>query len=274
MSIYQLISRIPGLAKPSYNYLYKWVAKRQRKSNKSLLLKLEEVKNVHNGNSCFIVGTGPSLNTKDLHTLQEKNIVTFAPNRIFELTEKIDWQPTYYICQDHHIIRSFKDRIAEIPSKSSFVPVEYVETFKDPKFKFFVLRERDYYPGLPKFSKDITKRIDQGYTVTYGAIQLASYMGFKNIYLLGVDHNYSVYRDSKGRPVRQNYQKRDYPEEMTNYMNEKTFPRIEESTIAYEKAEKVSGKLGFKVFNATRGGKLEAFERVDFDKLMEEWKTN
>ena len=40
---------------------------------------------------------------------------------------------------------------------------------------------------------------------------------------------------------------------------------ILETTIAYETAEKVSHKKGFRIFNSTRGGKLEAFERVDLD---------
>ena len=45
----------------------------------------------------------------------------------------------------------------------------------------------------------------------------------------------------------------------------KNLPRIEESTIAYETAEKISRKMGVRIYNATRGGKLDSFERVDFD---------
>ena len=41
-----------------------------------------------------------------------------------------------------------------------------------------------------------------------------------------------------------------------------------ELQTAFEAAEKLSGKYGMKLYNATRGGKLEAFERVDFDSLF------
>lgn len=274
MSFFSTVIRVPLLRKPLYNWLYKRIAKKQYKLNNLVCNSLNKLKDYHYEETCFIIGTGPSLKVEDLMKIKEKGIITFAPNRIFEITEKNDWQPTYYICQDHHIIKTFGERIATTPSTMSFLPIEYKDVFKDPKFNFFVLRERDYYPEMPKFSNDVSKYIDQGYTVTFGAIQMAAFMGFKRIYLLGVDHNYSVYRDSKGRPIRQNNQKSDYPEVMSNYMNDKTFPRIEESTIAYDKAEKESRKLGFRIFNATRGGKLEAFERVDFDELMERWEMN
>ena len=39
-------------------------------------------------------------------------------------------------------------------------------------------------------------------------------------------------------------------------------------TRAFQKAELYSRAHGFRIFNATRGGKLEAFERVDFDSLF------
>ena len=44
-----------------------------------------------------------------------------------------------------------------------------------------------YYPGYPKFSDDLTEGIYSGTTVLYAMFQIAVYMGFKNIYLLGVD---------------------------------------------------------------------------------------
>ena len=228
---------------------------------------LKEFKNKHFGETCFIIGTGPSLKHEDLFKIRDLGFITFAPNRIYEICDSTGWQPTYYICQDHNIIRAFHDKIKMIKSKFSFLPINHKDLFASPKMKYFVLRERDYYPGLPKFSKDVPKRLDQGYTVTYGAIQMAAYMGFKTIILLGIDHNYSVYRDAKGRPVRQSNRDSDYTAGMTHYMTKDTFPRIEESTRAYEKAEKISKKLGVKIYNATRGGKLEAFERIDIDEF-------
>lgn len=268
MSLYTTLSKIPGLKKNLYNLLYRILARRQRRTYTYEVDKLKSLKGYHEGQTCFIIGTGPSLKVEDLMRIEKSGIPTFAPNRIYEICEKSDWHPTYYICQDHNIIQKFGERIKTIPSRLSFLPVEYIDNFKEDKYRFFVLRERDFYPGNAKFSKDISRYLEQGYTVTYGAIQLAAYMGFKTIYLIGIDHNYSITRDSKGRPVRKSVIKSDYSEGMTSYVNQNNLPRIEESTIAYETAEKFAKRLNVKIYNATRGGKLEAFERVDIDQIL------
>lgn len=98
----------------------------------------------------------------------------------------------------------------------------------------------------------------EGYTVTYANIQLAVFMGFSEIYLLGVDHNYNTSNNAES-----NY---------SNLINNTTLynpPRTDKSTLAYRKARKVCDEMGVKIFNATRGGCLEEFERINFDLLFD-----
>ncbi len=267
MSILSLVKWSPYLTRLVYNVIYARHAIRQRCSFVEDIQRIKSLKNKHLGQRCFIIGTGPSLTLSDLDLL--KGEITFASNRIYELLNKTSWRPTYYMCQDHDIINRFGDNIATIDADMMFIPVEYKKRFTDGKFRFFVLQERLYYPNMAKFSKNASKAIQQGYTVTYGAIQMAVYMGFSEIYLLGIDHNYNVIRDSKGRPVRQSQDNnKNYSETMTEYTNMNNLPRIEESTIAYETAEIATRKMGVRVYNATRGGKLEAFERVDLLQVL------
>ena len=51
-------------------------------------------------------------------------------------------------------------------------------------------------PDIPKFSTDIELPIWQGHSVTNVALQIAYYMGFKTVYIVGMDHNI-VYNKSK-----------------------------------------------------------------------------
>lgn len=272
MGLLNLIKWSPWLTKRIYNVLYSNVAKKQLKENKEVLDKLKPLKGSHEGERCFIIGTGPSLRIKDLESL--KNEYTFAPNRIFELFDKTDWRPTFYICQDHTIINKFRDQIKSVDCKLSFLPIDHKAEFEGDKFRFFVLREQLFYPESAPFSNDVSKSIGQGYTVTYGAIQMAMYMGFTEIYLLGVDHNYNVIRDAKGRPVKKSNSKINYSLGISEFMPMQNLPRVEESTIAYETAEKASRKKGVRIYNATRGGKLEAFERVNFDNIIVDGRTS
>lgn len=254
--------------------LTKWVnkylnyrfAQRQIRQNKEELLQWKALKNAYKGQRCFIIGTGPSLRLEDLECLQSE--ITFASNRIYELFDKTDFRPTFYVNQDHNLIKTFGENIANIQAKEIFLPIDYKDRFNNKNCRFFVLKHKEFYPKQAPFSKDLTKYLAQGFTVTYGAIQIAVYMGFSEIYLLGIDHNYTIFRDAKGNPVRQEENGKNYPTGMKEYMSANALPRIEETTIAYETAEKYSRKNGFRIYNATRGGKLVAFERVNFDSII------
>ena len=265
MGLLNFVKWSPWLTKRIYNILYSNVARKQRRENKAELEQLKLLKGTYDGKRCFIIGTGPSLRIEDLESL--KNEYTFAPNRIFELFDKTDWRPTFYICQDHTIIDKFRDQIKSVECRLAFLPADHKSEFKNDKFRFFVLKEQLYYPGAAPFSEDASKSIGQGFTVTYGAIQMAIYMGFTEIYLLGVDNNYNIIRDAKGRPVKKSNSEANYSKGISEFMPMQNLPRVEESTIAYETAEKVSRNRGVRIYNATRGGKLEAFERVNFDSI-------
>ena len=122
----------------------------------------------------------------------------------------------------------------------------------------------DFYPQLPNFSDDPIKGVYEGLTVTYMCLQLAVYMGFKNIYLLGIDHNYSVEREVDGRVI-------SHPSVVNHFYSTDTMeniPQPAKTTLAYQAARNYCENHGISIFNATRGGKLEVFQRVDFDTVI------
>jgi len=128
-----------------------------------------------------------------------------------------------------------------------------------------VIRE-EFCPNFPNFSEDITEGVYLGHTVVYDiAIQLAAYMGVKEIYLLGVDNSY-VKDIKKGHFIKNYYSDNSIKKYKLEAVNDSGWQ--ERTLKAYEKAEIYSRGHGFRIYNATRGGKLEVFERVDFDSLF------
>ena len=88
-------------------------------------------------------------------------------------------------------------------------------------------------------------------TVTISLIQIAVYMGFKEIYLLSCDCDYSG------------------PKQHFTYYGMKSDSKAGDIMIlAYQAAKDYADSHGIKIYNATRGGKLEVFEREDFDSLF------
>lgn len=117
-----------------------------------------------------------------------------------------------------------------------------------------------YNDKTSHISENVSDHFSVGYTVTFSAIQLAIYMGFKEIHLLGVDFNYSVVADRKGKMTRL-YGVQTYfdGKERLNYYS---------VMYAYCQAEEYCKTHGIKIYNTTRGGKLEVFERADFDETV------
>lgn len=226
---------------------------------------ISKFKNKHLNERCFVIGNGPSLRKTDLEQL--KNEYTFGSNKIYELFPSVNWRPTYYVSQDSYVLQNNIENINKISNEytAGFYPTDfkkfYSEDFINKNNNYFFFFDRTFnVRGYPKFTADCEKKIYNGFTVTYSSIQMAIYMGFKEIYLIGCDHSYSN-NDSNKVTEKSYVTGISGPSKGEKYNK----PRIDETTIAYEEALRYAERKNIKIFNATRGGKLEVFERRDFD---------
>lgn len=259
--------------------LYYWFQlKKQLSALPESLLKnnneeLKKLKDSYKGKRCFIIGNGPSLTIEDLNML--KNEITFASNRIFTIYDKTDWRPTFYANQDQVVLENMMEELKDTVSQSKLcflsahnygICNEQVKGFDNVLWiaKRFLPPHNNQYG----FSADISKQVIEGLTITYTCMQVAAYMGFSEIYLLGIDHNYPIEIDDDGNIVKNDDSVKAYFGEAMVSMSDINLPKVVEMTRAYISAEKFSRKNNFRIYNATRGGKLEAFERVNFDELF------
>jgi len=219
--------------------------------------KLEQFKGIHMGERCFIVATGPSLSVEDLRCIKQNKEISFGVNRVFMIDEKI-WVPDYYLFNDRKGMLDFEKEIKNYRAGHKFigdaVEEHFTEILNDGSTDVIHSVTGDSYPLLPKFSCDISRKVYNHATVTYAAIQLAVYMGFRCIFLLGVDCNYV--NNSKD-----NYFFEDKEDKLNHHENR--------MIMAYQSAKKFADMNGIKIYNATRGGMLEVFERVSFDDLFD-----
>lgn len=228
---------------------------------------LAALKGKFSGKRCFIIGNGPSLRASDLDMLKDE--YTFAFNRIYYIFDQTDWRPTFYCTQDNKIATaSAADIMANIKTPYLFAPINLKwYDGADLESNYFF---RAIFAGeeVPEFSKDIPNFIGAGNTVAYTAIQLAAYMGFSEIYLLGVDHSFQTYQDKHGNIITDPNAK-DYFSEKYNQDKDQLFiPKLDVSTLSYMAAQAYAEQHPVTIYNATRGGKLEVFPRVDFDALF------
>lgn len=241
--------------------------------------RIKKCYNIHKNKRCFIVGNGPSLVLDDLNKI--KHEITFGCNGIYGLYEKTEWRPTYYCATDPGGCRLYYNdlKIANLlttGSKLLFSPILSDAFYYRNKYNNLILFKTavplDW--NHPVFSKDISKEIFVSGTVTYAMLQIAVYMGFAEIYLLGIDFSFSVERNEKGEIKIQSFI--NHPKEIEEAIEpvKKVYgyefiADIDKQLHGYQAAKQYSDAHGIKIFNATRGGKLEVFPRVDFDSLFE-----
>ena len=222
---------------------------------------IAKFRNLHNGKRCFIVATGPSLTVSDLNMLKDHNEICFSMNSIYHAFDQTEWRPDYYVMSDYRGFDEYKDLLDTLSVKEKFLS-DTSESFWNMPHANNVFRYHQHYEycsdRLPKFSDDFSIRSYIGTTVTYTCMQLAVYMGFKEIYLLGVDFSYG------GNCTNKKYGHFHKEDELV------AIGFVKQVELAYRAAEKYTKEHGRKIYNATRGGKLEIFERVNFDLLFSE----
>ena len=229
---------------------------------------LRNLKDKYAGKRCFIIGNGPSLRAVDLDLLKDE--YTFAFNRIYYIFDQTDWRPTFYCTQDTKMAQaSWKEIQKKITTPYFFAPIN-LKWFDNIPFETdFFFKPDVAGEQVPVFSENVHELVGMGNTVAYTAMQLAAYMGFSEIYLLGVDHSFQTYQDKDGNIVSDPNAK-DYFCEKYNEDKETLFvPRLDISTLSYMAAQEYARNHSIKIYNATRGGKLEVFPRVDFDALFQ-----
>lgn len=226
---------------------------------------LVKYKKIHEGKRVFIVGNGPSLRLEDLDTLHRNQEICIAANKIYRLYDKVDWRADYLTMIDQRIIEDCEEELEGIEGTVLIGDVAFHQPTRDcksRKVQYFHYKTKDFYPNCPRFSEDFVTGFYRGASVTYVMIQMAVYMGFTEIYLLGVDHNFV----GQALNVKNHFAGYHMEEEAKRYVQ---IPPVEEITKAYEMAKRYTEESRIKIYNATRGGKLEVFERVEFDKLFD-----
>lgn len=228
---------------------------------------LKSLQNCHKGRRCFIICNGPSLKPEDLTMIHKKGDISIASNKIDKIFSQTEWRPTYYVITDNGYQFSLLDTMKKIPAKVKFFRQESFMVTSKAGGKCVWLNVDGDRTLLedPKFSEDASEVVYAIGTVTYTMLQLAVYMGMREIYIIGCDNSYGLERKKDGTIV--NNGTASYFAG-SDSKSDKNVGSTWEMNIAYEYARIYADEHGINIYNATRGGHLEAFERVSFDCLF------
>jgi len=223
-------------------------------------VKLMGFRNKFKNKRCFIIGNGPSLAKMDLSFLKDE--YSFGLNRIYLLFNKLNFTTTFLVSVNNNVIKQFAKDFEKLDCDKFFSWRNRKKIV--PSKNTYFIRSR-IFPG---FSKNPAYGAWEGSTVTFVAMQLAYYMGFKEVILIGVDHNFK----SKGKAHKLVTSRgKDMNHFDPNYFGKGVkwqLPDLGASEIAYKMARSVFEEDKRKILDATVNGKLKVFKKVEYKKLF------
>lgn len=242
-----------------------------RKENVINLQKWKSLEGKYAGKRIFIIGNGPSLNATPLHLL--KNDYTMCFNRFNLMFERIGWKPSFYMVTDDLVIKDIHKEINEdILPKVQYAIFPDIHPSNVEFTKYIEQRDNVLWikTDIPEFRSDLPN-CGINLTVVNAGLQVAAFLGFAEIFLVGVDMNFS---DQKVKKITA----RDWEasEQDPNHFDPRYFgkgkkyhnPAVNDMIIKFYQGKSFFDKLNVKIFNAGIGGNLEAFPRVAFSTLF------
>lgn len=226
---------------------------------------LSELRDSREGERCVIVGNGPSLNLIDFGLLEE--CTTIALNRGYLKFKEYGFEPEILVCVNPNVADQFASELEEVHATRVFslACLPFVSRATEHIFVQSV--------HGPRFTDDVRRGVWEGATVTYVAMQLAFFLGFSDVILVGVDHRFA----DKGTP----HEAVVAGGPDLNHFDPTYFgpgvvwqlPDLETSELAYGLALKAYRAAGRRIVNCTVGGDLNVFPKASLESILSQGST-
>jgi hypothetical protein len=246
--------RVPSLGAA---YLHPW--------RRDSLTRLTALRDSHRGQRAFIIGNGPSLRDTDLSQLRDD--FTFGLNRIYLMFPTLGFPTSCLVSVNDLVVEQCAREmqslnIARFFSWHSrrFMPAGPQGT-ELPTFLYTTYES-------PGFARDARWRMWEGATVTYVALQLAFHMGFQQVVLVGVDHHFTTRGEANKTVVSEGDDPNHFSPRYFGRGFRWQLPDLETSEVAYSMARDAYHEAGREVLDATIGGQLRVFRKVEYASLF------
>jgi hypothetical protein len=239
---------------------------------------LEALKNKYKNQDVVIIGMGPSLLIEDLNLFSK--MTSFSCNKIYLAFDQTEWRPDYYTVIDSLIAEKCCDDILKADFCNS-IPIHPYVVWKYLKSQTNAL----FYPHSDRFPEnDIIANASlktsfkdglfaYGCTVVVDMIQICYILGFKRVFIVGLDFSFKSYSETadeceSGKIVRVVQSSNHFHKDYYKHGDVHTMPRIAEQKRAFAYCRAAFERDGRKLINASRKSELDVLERVDFDKVF------
>lgn len=260
----------------AYRWGYLPLAYRYR----DLIAQNQALHNKHAGQRCFILANGPSINHQDLSSL--KNEIVFSVSNGYLHPDFKELSPAYHCVPQITYTKKMTKQVACDWFEEMHANLGDATLFLDLQERSLV-QDHDLFngrnlhhiaSGKSAFRGSAIPAIDglipRSQSVPVMAIMIALYMDFKEIYLLGVDHDWFVKKDYQYAFDLTVLKEKDGGVGPNRTIETKLYddlPMVEKLWGQYRALAGIARAHGVSIYNATAGGILDEFERISLKKI-------
>ena len=214
------------------------------------------LKNKYAGKRCFIVGSSPSLDYLNLAKLNHE--YTFTVNREYMLKENGLKHSNFHVMMDANVFEDTDSKWEEINTFTDclfcYAGMDVPTTKLEPIYFDYKLWRIAKVPCQTDLEQPLVKYQSS----VHFAIQIAAYLGFTKIYLVGIDLRFSalvghVYPETFGETQRQ---------------RSHSLKEAETMLIGIDRCGKFLKSKGIEMYNASPKGIVDCIPRVKYEGLF------
>lgn len=222
---------------------------------------IESLKNRHIHQRCIIVCNGPSLNKTDFSLLRDE--VCIGLNKIYLGFKKFKFYPKYYVSVNEKVLRQSEKQIKSLTS-IKFLSNRCPDLYSNNSLTHIINTNEPY----DRFCKDITVGVEEGWTVTYAALQVAYYLGFKQVVIVGMDHRFEYQGKPNESKVLNGDDMNHFSKDYFGGGQEWDNPDLINSEESYRIAREIFEADGREIIDATVDGACHIFKKQTLETCL------
>lgn len=215
---------------------------------------IQRLKNRHSGQRCVIICNGPSLNKTDFSLIRSE--ICIGLNKIFLGFKTFHFYPKYYVAVNEKVLRQSERQIKALTSVK-FLSNRCPDLFSENALTNILETQKPH----DKFCKDIQRGLEEGSTVTYAALQVAFFLGFQSVIIVGMDHKFDYEGAPNETKVMVGGDMNHFSDEYFGYGQKWDNPDLANSEKSYQIARNVFEQDGRQIIDATVSGACTIFEK-------------
>lgn len=225
--------------------------------------RIAEMHDTHSGETCVIVCNGPSLRHIDMTQLADHFKITM--NRAYLSFEDWGWASDLHVSINDLVVEQFLEELGQL-SMPLFTSYNHRHFFEERRNTLFLRIPNSL---TDRFETDLTQPIRAGGTVTFTALHIAYYLGFKRVIIIGMDHRFSARGTPNATQDRiesadQDHFRPDYFPKGSKWQ----LPDLYRSELAYDAARRAFEADGREVIDATVNGACEVFPKMSLAEAL------